>query len=44
MNETTKSHILLHSVVAIFGFTGILGNSSALTQFPLFFGVPLLVD
>ena len=35
MNETTKSHILLHSVVAIFGFTGILGKLISIDAIPL---------
>ena len=37
MNETTKSHILLHSVVAIFGFTGILGKLINIDAIPLVF-------
>ena len=37
MNETTKSHILLHSVVAIFGFTGILGKLISIEAIPLVF-------
>ena len=37
MNETTKSHILLHSVVAIFGFTGILGKLISIDAIPLVF-------
>ena len=37
MNETTKSHILLHSVVVIFGFTGILGKLISIDAIPLVF-------
>ena len=37
MNETTKSHILLHSVVAIFGFTGILGKLISIDAISLVF-------
>ena len=37
MNETTKSQILLHSVVAIFGFTGILGKLISIEAIPLVF-------
>ena len=37
MNETTKSHLLLHSVVAIFGFTGILGKLITIDAIPLVF-------
>ena len=37
MKETTKSHILLHSVVAIFGFTGILGKLISIDAIPLVF-------
>ena len=37
MNETTKSHILLHAVVVIFGFTGILGKLISIGAIPLVF-------
>lgn len=37
MNETTKSHILLHAVVVIFGFTGILGKLISIEAIPLVF-------
>jgi len=37
MNIKTKSHLLLHSVVAIFGFTGILGKLITIDAIPLVF-------
>ncbi len=37
MNETTKNQILLHSVVVIFGFTGILGKLISIDAIPLVF-------
>ena len=37
MNTKTKSHLLLHSVVAIFGFTGILGKLITIDAIPLVF-------
>jgi drug/metabolite transporter (DMT)-like permease len=37
MNINTKSHLLLHSVVAIFGFTGILGKLITIDAIPLVF-------
>jgi drug/metabolite transporter (DMT)-like permease len=37
MNTKTKSHLLLHSVVAIFGFTGILGKLITIEAIPLVF-------
>jgi drug/metabolite transporter (DMT)-like permease len=37
MNIKTKNHLLLHSVVAIFGFTGILGKLITIDAIPLVF-------
>ena len=37
MNEKLKNHILLHFVVVIFGFTGILGKLISIDATPLVF-------